>query len=634
MLLLLLACSDYELKGDDDVDGPVRDSSVDCPEILPDCHDTSVPHDSDDSTPVEPERCEEQYFAGEALAQVEECYNEPIVGSWTPQIEWTSSAPGGAYTTPAIGNLTDDNSDGKVDADDTPDVVVGNTSGVYYALSGDTGATLWSTTNSMGSEPMSAAIADVNGDGKADVIGAGASGIAAWNGEDGSLIWQTSAYSGGNSPQCGAVGVADMGGDGDVEVIIGNAIYDGATGTRLAQGAYGSGAGHSWAAPMGVTADIDQDGDLEVVVGNAIYDESGNAEWTNGQSDGFVAVGNFDSDPYGEIVVAHTGTLRLQDHDGTVLWSKPGLTGGTIGPPTVADFDGDGDPEIGVAGNNVYIVVEGADGSTVWSNVVQDQSSGFTGSAVFDFEGDGAAEVVYADEVSVWVFDGATGATKMQENQHSSATCSEYPAIADVDNDGHAEIIYTSSPYGSPSVSGVTVIGDADDSWQAGRPIWNQHGYSITNINDDGSVPAAPDTNWLTYNNFRSGDILAGQGGVLADLVVSLDHVCDIECSEDGKLWVWGRVGNQGFLDIEEPVEVTLHVVTNEGEKQIASETITHTLTAGQMLDSISFEIAGLEGWIIYDVLLKVDGGNGIEGSFIECDEDNNEDSWGTSVCL
>jgi hypothetical protein len=215
----------------------------------------------------------------------------------------------------------------------------------------------------------------------------------------------------------------------------------------------------------------------------------------------------------------------------------------------------------------------------------------------------------------------------MQENQHSSATCSEYPAIADVDNDGHAEIIYTSSPYGSPSVSGVTVIGDADDSWQAGRPIWNQHGYSITNINDDGSVPAAPDTNWLTYNNFRSG-------GVLADLVVSLDHVCDIECSEDGKLWVWGRVGNQGFLDIEEPVEVTLHVVTNEGEKQIASETITHTLTAGQMLDSISFEIAGLEGWIIYDVLLKVDGGNGIEGSFIECDEDNNEDSWGTSVCL
>ena len=485
----------------------------------------------------------------------------------------------------------------------------------------------------MGSEPMTAAIADVDGDGKADVIGAGASGIAAWSGATGALIWQTSAYTGGNSPQCGAVGVADMSGDGDIEIIIGNAIYDGATGSKLAQGAYGSGAGHTWAAPMGVTADIDQDGDLEVVVGNAIYDEAGAAEWTNGQSDGFVAVGNFDSDPYGEIVVAYAGTLRLQDHDGTVLWSKPGLTGSTIGPPTVADFDGDGEPEIGVAGNNVYIVVEGADGSTIWSNVVQDQSSGFTGSAVFDFEGDGAAEVVYADEVNVWVFDGATGATKMKESQHSSATCSEYPSIADVDKDGHAEIIYSSSPYGSPSVSGVTVIGDADNSWAAGRPIWNQHGYSITNIDDDGSVPAAPDTNWLTYNNFRSGDILAGQGGVLADLVVSLDHVCDIECAEDGKLWVWGRVGNQGFLDITEPVDVTLHLVTNEGEKQVATQTITHPLPAGEMLDSVSFELSGLEDWIIYDVTLKVDGGNGLEGSFIECDETNNEDSWGTSVC-
>ncbi|MCP4808339.1 MAG: hypothetical protein GY913_33395 [Proteobacteria bacterium] len=632
MLLLALACSDYDLNPEEDNTEPfVYDTAPPCPPGMDCTEDTEV--EPEDTDPPELVYCDEQYFPALALDLVDECNNEPTTGTWDPVIEWTSSAPGSAYTTPAIGNLTDDNGDGVIDEDDTPDVIVGNSSGTYWALSGDNGSSLWSTADSMGSEPMSAAIGDVDGDGKPDVVGAGASGIAAWSGEDGSLIWKTSAYSGGNSPQCGAVGLHDLEGDGDVEVIIGNAIYDGSTGSLIAQGAYGSGAGHGWAAPMGVAADIDRDGDLEVVVGNAIYDENGTAEWANGQSDGFVAVGQFDSDKYGEIVVAHTGSLRLQDHDGTVLWTKNGLTGSTIGPPTVADFDGDGEPEIGVAGNGVYMVVEGSDGSTLWSNAVQDFSSGFTGSAVFDFEGDGAAEVVYADEVSVWVYDGATGAVKMQENAHSSATCSEYPAIADVDNDGHAEIVYTSSAYGSPSYSGVTVIGDADNSWQQGRPVWNQHAYFITNVDDDSTIPTSQDTNWATYNNFRSGDVLAGTGGVQPDLVVSLDYVCDTECDR-GKLWAWARVGNQGHEDVVDPFDVVLSVITPEGEKAIATETITHPVPSGEMLDSISFEVAGLEGWTIYDVRVAIDGGNGEDGAIVECNEANDEDSWGTGVCL
>ncbi len=438
MLLLSLACIQYDFNKDGDVTpGFEHDSSEPCPPGVDCSEDSEVPDDSDSQ--VELDYCDDKYFEAGELSPVDECYNEPTTGTWNPVIEWTSSAPSGVYTTPVIGNLTDDNGDGKIDEDDIPDVVVGNTSGVYWALEGDSGATIWSA-GSLGSEPMTAAIGDVDGDGNPDVVGAGSGGIQAFNGEDGSSLWLVSAYSGGSSPQCGAVGLHDLDGDGDVEVIIGNAIYDGSTGSLNAQGSYGAGAGHAWAAPMGVAADIDADGDLEVVVGNAIYDENGNAEWYNGLSDGFVAVGQFDSDPYGEIVVSHTGSLRLQDDDGTEIWTLSGLTGSTIGPPTVADFDGDGDPEIGVAGNGVYIVVD-KDGNELWQNTVQDYSSGFTGSSVFDFEGDGAAEVVYADEVAVWVYDGATGAVKLKETQHSSATCSEYPAVADVDNDGNAEII-------------------------------------------------------------------------------------------------------------------------------------------------------------------------------------------------
>ena len=243
---------------------------------------------------------------------------------------------------------------------------------------------------------------------------------------------------------CGAVGLYDLNADGYPEVVLGGTIQDGRTGAVRGVGAYGDGSGHAWAAPMGVAADIDQDGTQEVVVGNALYRPDGSTIWYNGQTDGFVAVGNFDGDLYGEIVVSSEGTVRLQDDNGTVLWTRTSVAGSTSGPPTVADFDSDGAPEVGIAGSGLYIVLD-TDGTTLWSRTTQDFSSGFTGSAVFDFEGDGEAEVVYADEVSVWVFDGATGATKLEETRHSSATCSEYPSVADVDNDGDLDIIFATT---------------------------------------------------------------------------------------------------------------------------------------------------------------------------------------------
>jgi len=380
---------------------------------------------------------------------------------------------------------------------------------------------------------------------------------------------------------------------------------------------------------MGVAADVLRTGSLQVVVGNALYDSYGNAIWYNGQSDGFVAIGQFDTDAEGEIVVAHTGTLRLQDHDGTVLWSLPGLTGGTIGPPTVADFNNDGDPEIGVAGNGVYIVVD-KNGSTLWSRNVQDYSSGFTGSAVFDFEGDGAAEVVYADENDLWVFDGATGTVKLQETRHSSATCSEYPAIADVDNDGHAEIIYTSSSYSGPE-TGVTVIGDSNDSWVPGRPVWNQHAYSMTNIENDGSVPALPDVNWDQYNTFRSGDSTAGLGGIFPDLIAEIDDVCTDFCDMD-LVYIYGRIGNQGLTEIAGNVTIEVQAITPSGYVSLHTESMAGPFLPGKMTPTFNI-IAYTGEHEIYGLNLLVDKGDLDEGDHYECNEGNDQDSWMEAIC-
>ncbi len=619
--------SDTDADTDSDTDSDT-DADTDADTDSDTDSDTDADTDSDTDADTDADTCREDSYAGIEVPKVDACFTEgAAVGTFTPVIEWTNTDPGDTYTTPVVGQLNDDNGDGRITDDDTPDVVVANTSGVLWAISGD-GTTLWSA-GSLGPEPMTAAIGDLDRDGFPEVVGSGSSGTFAVRGETGAAFWSGAASS---APYCGAVGIADLDADGDPEVIVGKVILNGADGTTRGTGAHGAGTGYSggWAAAMGVAADIDRDGLLEVVVGNALYDADGATLWYNGEPDGFVAVANFDDDPEGEIVVTWTGNVRLQDDDGTVLWSGS-YVGATSGPPTVADFDGDGEPEIGVAGNGLYMVID-ADGTTLWSRATVDASSGFTGSSVFDFEGDGIAEVVYADENDVYVFDGPTGEIKLQEPTHSSATCSEYPTVADVDGDGHAEIIYTSSSY-SGTESGVRVIGDADDSWMPGRTVWNQHAYSITNVDEDGTIPVTPDVNWDSYNNFRSGDIGVGGGYSGADLYPVIHDVCADECAAEN-VTIWYSVGNQGHADVTEDVEVAFWGGTGTDLVLLGSMTWTADLPAGEQSASASIELTGVPS-PLYDLVITVDGGDDPGADLVdECDEDNNTAQWGAAVCL
>ncbi len=580
--------------------------------------DTSEDEDTD-HTGVPKEDCPEPILDAITVAPDEECEEPVVVGTFTPEMLWEQEGIGDAYTTPVVGNLTDDDGDGDVDEDDIPDVVVGGTGGSYAAVSGDDGRILWTASGSLGGEPMTAAIGDIDLDGWPDVVGAGASGTTAWHGEDGSQLWTRAAYAAGNSPQCGAVGIHDLDGDGQPEVIIGKQILNGDDGSERGVGSLGDGASHSWAAPIGAAADIDLDGVLEVVVGNALYDPDGNTIISNSETDGAIAVANFDGDPEGEIVVTRAGNVRLQDDDLSVIWELVGIAGSTVGTPTVADFDGDGEPEIGVAGNGTYIVLD-ADGSLLWQQATKDFSSGFTGSSVFDFEGDGAAEVVYADEDNVFVYDGATGAIKMQETRHSSATCSEYPSVADVDNDGHADIVYTSSTYSGPE-KGVRAIKDQDDSWRRGPLSWNQHAYNITNVNEDGSIPAYPDVNWATYNNYRSGDLSAGTGGLASDAVVEVTDTCNVECDR-GYLRIVIVVANRGMGNLPAAIPVSLYSMQHGNAVYESTQWTTAELLPGTSTTGLVFE---LDPVVVVDgyVEFRVDD-DGTRGTVEECHEDNN----------
>jgi hypothetical protein len=140
--------------------------------------------------------------------------------------------------------------------------------------------------------------------------------------------------------------------------------------------------------------------------------------------------------------------LKLEFAAGGAVCRTGQATGERGGPPTIADFDGDGMPELGVASAYFYRVFDldcasgcqDASRSIRWAQPSQDCSSGATGSSSFDFDGDGKAEAVYGDECFVRVYDGSTGEALLSEAR-TSATWWEYPIVADPDHSGHAKII-------------------------------------------------------------------------------------------------------------------------------------------------------------------------------------------------
>jgi len=426
---------------------------------------------------------------------------------------WTSSAvlPDSlnVMMTPGIIDLN---------GDDIPDVVFGSTDstgggyevGVLRALSGADGAELFTITDSSlrVSTGFSIAVGDIDGDGSSpEIIACAATQnqLLAFN-RDGTLRWRSAILE--HIGQNGA-SLADMDGDGQPEIVVGRQVLND-DGTLRWTGTAGYG-GSQWPGhlastfALSVVADIDLDGSPEVVSGNTVYRANGDIKWQIATDDGYAAVGNFDTDPYAEIVFVSLGVIRLLEHNGVVKWGPITIPGAGHhgGPPTIADFDGDSVPEIGIAGASRYTVIE-ADGTIKWAAVIRD-SSNITGSSVFDFDGDGSAEVVYRDELKLRVYRGSDGAV-LFETEMSSCTWHEYPMVVDVDADGHAEIVTTANNNcGYGPQRGIYVFADAGSGWVPTRKIWNQHSYHITNINEDGSIPRHEAINWLFpgLNNFR-----------------------------------------------------------------------------------------------------------------------------------
>lgn len=608
-------------------------------------------------------------------------------GVFNPVPLWKYAVDAGPYVQVMMAPVVAD-----VNADKIPDVLANffqgggySSPGVMRALSGDDGRVLWTTADVTTDHiypASSIAVADLDGTGRMVVVTVSAGGpLIAFDGRNGMKLWN-SRDAMGTTVSCaanwGGPSIANLMGDEKAEVLCGLKAFD-HNGVLLWDRGLGAGA----VGPLTTAVDLDGDGALDVTDGTSAYRGDGTMlGWTSTGMAGFPAIGDFVG-PVGQVgrdgkpeiavvgggriglVNGQTGAMaapsvELPSFDATMMTCRVGGGNpGNGGPPTVADFDGDGAAEIGVADLDCYTVYEvesdGAGGFRLaikWTKKVQDHSSSVTGSSVFDFEGDGVAEVVYADEIATHVYRGPDG-VEIFTRPHCSGTTYEYPLIVDVNGNGRADLIIPDNTYAagglgcSPSVGpGIQVFRDGLDRWVNTRPIWNQHTYHVTNVCDGvdmvcggrgapgnvyGRVPAAEPRNWTftntpdgggaPLNNFRQN--VQGEGLFNAPDLKALDLALMDGCQMPLRITV--RVLNSGALGVLAGVPVAIYSL-GPPRALLGVVRTTMTLLPGQSeVLTLTLPLGDAGTFDRTQVVAVVDDDGAGVAAVSECREDNNE---------
>jgi hypothetical protein len=522
----------------------------------------------------------------------------PPINPWNWTIEWQWTG-GLVYATPSVGDL---------DLDGIPEVVI-NANGQLNVIDGSTGSLRFSVGSGI-DDQSGTALGDIDGDGYGDIITSTGSCysshvVEAYN-NMGIKLWSTSI---GTACETYPV-IQDLDGDGDIEVIVNEYILDGATGS--VKHILAITGGNNWGAP--VAADMDGDGVMEVILENRVYDNKGAFLWQcgDGGTGTFPHPVNIDADDNAELLVAAPNKMTLCDDTGTVLWTRPHSSYGSA--IAVADFDGDGEQEFAFANYGNLTLIEN-DGTELWSTSISDYS-GLAGCTSWDIDLDGVPEVVYADENDILVLHGATGTVVLRESSHGSVTLAETPAVADVDGDGHGELLYGSNS----GMTGITVIGSADNDWPYSPPVYNQYGYYGGNVNTDLSIPLLPEPPWLYEANLFRGQpsavYLSGSPNLQADIT----DVCIAACNLGGYAEVAVQIWNTGGNDVEDGTPVRLYGL-DEGSRVLIDERPAPALATGE-----SYE---------YQVSTRVlDMGEGLtviideDEALAECSEKDNTGQW------
>lgn len=447
--------------------------------------------------------------------------NPTSLTSYRPLLEWAetdrtggASIWGGLHVPPAVGDLDGNGSVELVVASSNID-----SNGELFVLRGDGGSgspIMWSRPYSIpnGFENVAApAIAELDGQPGAEIIHPTSTGLFVYH-HDGNTYWQTDTVKSHVFFAAPAVGNLDA--DPEPEIVVNMnrdlAVFqrDGTLSWKLTF--------PTAAASQPVLSDLTGDGLLDILVYESgssqvrLYDYglgSPTLVWTTTLTNalsiyGSPAVADIDGnlpggDPGPEVAVPSNGWLHvLNGEDGSPVWSTA-LDPGTSAGVAIADLDGDGEIELvtGMLYNGGRLYAVNADGSIFWSAPALDNSP--LNVSLTDIDGDGAHEVAYnGANQGLTIYDGHNGDVIFSEPHLGvvSKTGSDFPLFADVDNDGYGELVVAAQ-------QGIRVFG-FDGVWTGARSLWNQLTYHINNIDDDLTVPAGEPNSWEVYNTYRA----------------------------------------------------------------------------------------------------------------------------------
>ena len=322
--------------------------------------------------------------------------------------------------------VTDLNGDGE------PDIVVSNDAAdTVSVLFGDGQGGFGSPTtfplNGGSYSTYTIAAADLNGDGKPDILAADGNDAAVTvllNDGQGNLGSPTN-YSDGTVAYTGyAIAVADLNGDGKQDVVAADS-YTGTISVQLGDGQGGFGAATTR---------------------------------TVSSSTKGVAVADVDGDSKPDLVVTNTGTVSVLLGDGQGGFGAPGsyTTGSNANNgmlPAVADLNGDGKPDIVVPNRDdgtVSVLLNNGDG-TFAPQTIETVGGNPIGDVVADVNGDGKPDIIVSQYNSISVLLGDGDGTFQPQATFAAGTAGTYLdtiTAADVNGDGKPDLV--ASDYAGP----------------------------------------------------------------------------------------------------------------------------------------------------------------------------------------